>query len=94
MASFQYFQTPYLWEQIYEAAISEPNPERRMQLLREAQTAVLQRAQALEEAEQGSPNEAIALEEAADFLRDMKLATEADGVGKHITPGDQEPYPR
>lgn len=93
--SFQYFGTPYLWEQIYEAAISEPNPDRRMELLREAQKAVLQRAQALQEQE-GNPSfeEMTALEEAADFLHDMKLTTEADGIGKHMKLGDREDYPQ
>jgi hypothetical protein len=95
MSSFQYFGTPYLWEHIYEAAISEENPERRLHLLREAQQAVLQRAQALDEQETApSFEEVTALEEAADFLRDMKLTTEADGAGKHIRPGDRDEYPR
>jgi hypothetical protein len=94
MNSFAYFGTPFLWERVYEAAISEENPDRRLQLLREAQRAVLQRAQGLEEDVHGSFEEMTALEDAADFLREMKLVTESDGVGKHIAPGDREDYPR
>ncbi len=95
MTSFQYFGTPYLWEKIYEAAISEKNPDRRLHLLREAQQAVLQRAQALDEQEAApSVEEVTALEEAAEFLRDMKRTTEADGIGKDIQPGDRDEYPR
>ena len=88
---FQYFGVPYLWEQIYEAAISEANPERRRHLLREAQRAILQRAQALEEQE-GTPDfeETMALEAAAEFLRDLHVATQADGDGKEMNPGDHE----
>ena len=76
-----YANEPFLWQSIYELAVTNQTPANRQQLLIEAQTAMLQRAQALE-AEGGSDAECAALETAAGCLREMKLNKQSDGSGK------------
>ena len=84
----------YTWEALYEHAISVADPKVRRQRLSEAQEAILHRARTLD-AEPGDHDaEAQALEEAADFVRDMKLQTQSEGVGKEINVGDAVPIPR
>src|SRR4051812_1482591 len=62
-----YADEPYMWESVYELAVTEKNPEHRQQLLIAAQDAILQRARALQESG-GSDLECTALEDAASFL--------------------------
>src|SRR5438445_10643124 len=52
--------------------------------------AVLERALVLEKEGRNNPAEGQALQEAADFLREMKLSTLADGLGKELTAGDKD----
>jgi hypothetical protein len=81
----------YAWEVLYEQAISEPNPAIRRMRLFEAQEAILDRARMLDdEPGQEHESEVYALEEAADFVREMKLESQADGAGKEVKIGDQE----
>jgi len=82
-------KVPGVWEQFYEAAITEPDRTKRMERLIEAQRAVLERALVLEKEGGNNPAEGQALQEAADFLREMKLSTLADGLGKELTAGDK-----
>ena len=63
-----------------------PNMER----LIEAQRAVLERALVLEKEGGNNPAEGQALQEAADFLREMKLNTQSDGMGNELTSGDKD----
>jgi hypothetical protein len=88
---------PYVWEVLYERAITEPDPGLRRLRLQEAEQAILNRAGVLDdndnEAVQHEP-EAQALEEAADFLREMKLITQSDGVAKEMKSGAKVELPR
>jgi hypothetical protein len=53
--------------------------------LLELQEVILERARMLDvEVGQEHESEAQALEEAADFVRQMKLGTQADGLGKEV----------
>jgi hypothetical protein len=55
--------------------------------LQEAEDAILRRAATLDDqADQAEP-EVQALEEAADFIREMKLNTQTDGVNKQMKRG-------
>ena len=83
-------QIPEFWTKLYESAITEPDRTLRMARLLEAERAILERALVLstEQTEHGS--EIVALEEAAKFVREMKLKTMSDGVGKNLSPGDRE----
>src|SRR3954464_9832108 len=59
--------------------------------LLELQEVILERARMLDvEVGQEHESEAQALEEAADFVRQMKLGTQADGLGKEVRIGDKE----
>jgi hypothetical protein len=72
--------------------IGEADPALRDVRLLEAQEAILERARMLDvEVGQEHESEAQALEEAADFVREMKLETQADGLGKEVKVGDNEP---
>ena len=62
----------------------------RRRRLQEAETAILQRARALDGEPGDHETEAHALEEAADYVREMKLESETDGVGKEVKVGDKE----
>jgi hypothetical protein len=84
-----YADEPYMWESVYELAVTEKNPEHRQQLLIAAQDAILQRARALQESG-GSDLECTALEDAASFLKELKQITQKDGVGKHVEVGEHE----
>jgi hypothetical protein len=87
---------PYFWETLYERAITEPDPGLRRLRLQEAEEAILCRAGVLDdgnEAAQSEP-EAQALEEAADFRREMKLKTQADGGNKELKIGAKLRLPR
>src|SRR3954462_4129882 len=71
--------------------IGEADPALRDVRLLEAQEAILERARMLDvEVGQEHESEAQALEEAADFVREMKLETQADGLGKEVKIGDKE----
>jgi hypothetical protein len=84
----------YAWEALYEHAISVADPEVRRQRLLEAQEAILHRAKILDDEPGDHEAEAQALEEAADFVRDMKLQTQSDGVAKEVNVGDSVPRSR
>jgi hypothetical protein len=79
----EYAREPYLWESIYQLAVTEKEPIQRDGLLVEATTAMLLRAQALELGA-GSNLECAALEEAAEVLRERKLNTQYDCSGRHL----------
>jgi hypothetical protein len=82
----------YAWEMLYEQAIGEADTALRRLRLLEAQEAILERARMLDvEVGEEHESEAKALEEAADFVREMKLETQADGLGKEVRVGDKKP---
>jgi hypothetical protein len=83
------FQNQDHWTTLYEIAIREPDRAKRMRLLLQAERAVLERAIDLEREENGHEAEEKALEEAASFIREMKLNTMNDGVGKELKCGDK-----
>ena len=58
-------EVPGVWEQFYEAAITEPDRTKRMERLIEAKRAVLERALVLEKEGGNNPAEGQALQEAA-----------------------------
>lgn len=83
-----------VWETLYEHAITESNTELRRRRLREAERAILDRAKALDDDPGEHESEAQALEEAANFIREMKLQAETDGVCKELQIGDKDEFPR
>jgi hypothetical protein len=86
---------PYFWGALYERAITEPDPGLRRLRLQEAEEAILRRAGVLDVANEAAPGEpeAQALEEAADFIREMKLITQSDGVDKEMKKGAKVELP-
>jgi hypothetical protein len=83
----------YVWEVLFERAITEPDPDVRRLRLLETQQAILARARALDDQPGDHEPEAEALEEAAELIREMKLQTQADGIGKEVKPGDKRNLP-
>jgi hypothetical protein len=77
------------WDVLYERAITQPDVNLRRQRLAEAETAILERARVLDEEPGQHEAEGQALEEAADFIREMKLQTQSDGVGKELRVGQK-----
>lgn len=90
MAPNFHSQKELAWEAIYEKALTEANPDLRRQRLLEAQRAILDRAAMLEEERGDHEAEVEALQEAAEFVREMKAATQMDGVGMELKIGDKE----
>jgi hypothetical protein len=83
-------EIPEFWTKLYESAITEPDRTLRMARLLEAERAILERALVLSTEHTEHGTEIVALEEAAKFVREMKLNTMSDGVGKDLSPGDRE----
>jgi hypothetical protein len=82
-----------MWEALYEKAITEPDTELRRLRLQEAEEAILRRAAILEDQWDPAQAEAQALEEAADFVREMKLNTQTDGMNKQMQRGAKATLP-
>ena len=77
------------WDTIYERAITEPDVHLRRQRLVEAETAILERARVLDDQPGEHEAEGQALEEAADFIREMKLRTQSNGVNQELRVGQK-----